>query len=495
MNKTVNVNIAGFSLILDEDAYARLKDYLDKLKSHFSREAGSEEIMKDIEARLAEMLLDLIGKREVVTMGDIQAAIKQMGMPEDFELPEDESQRTESTTADEPVDKRFYRDRDNAVLGGVCSGISAYFNVDPIWLRIAFVVGLFVFGGGLLLYLMLWIIMPEARTPAEKLRMRGTRVTISNIEKSFKQGVREAGEGIKRAAHEADLRSSFQRFIDRFGGVFLKLIGLFFVAVGIVMLAGMVAAMVGGGSFFAFSFPLFKQHFLEAGWQQTLSTLGIILVIGIPVFVLVIKGISALMNMKFRRRVFNGAMLVGWLAGLGMVVAVSSALGSDFRRSTTYSAETVFDRYDSDTLYVKLLRPYRSYPMLHHDMDFDFEEAFLSEDSIILRDIKLNVIETDDKHFTLVSTYSSRGRTRVRAMQRASKIHHKVELRDSILFIDPAYFTSGEPWRMQRVRLQLRVPRNKKALVSIDLSGMMSRGFTFESRGGEPYVRSEGSWM
>ncbi len=178
MKKTLTINLAGLVFNVDEDAYYRLQDYLEKIKTYFSEEKEVDDIMRDIEIRIAELLGEKITPNsQVVTLQDIEEIIKIMGEPHEFGDPDKERKSTyyHSST------RRVYRDPDNRVLGGVCGGLGAYMAVDPLIIRIIFIVAFFGFGVGLLIYLILWIIIPEAKTTAQKLEMRGEPVNVSNI--------------------------------------------------------------------------------------------------------------------------------------------------------------------------------------------------------------------------------------------------------------------------------------------------------------------------
>ena len=178
MKKTLTINLAGLVFNIDEDAFYRLQDYLEDIKTYFSEEKEVDDIMRDIEIRIAELLGEKITPaRQVVTLQDIEEIIRIMGEAHEFGDPDKEKKRTYYRTSA----KRVYRDPDNRVLGGVCGGLGAYMGIDPIIIRIIFIVIFFGFGAGLLIYLILWIIIPEAKTTAQKLEMRGEPVNVSNI--------------------------------------------------------------------------------------------------------------------------------------------------------------------------------------------------------------------------------------------------------------------------------------------------------------------------
>lgn len=191
MNKVMNINIGGIVFHVDDDAYGKLKSYLEEITNHFKKIEGGDEIINDIEARIVELLRQkLNSNKEVIAMEDVEEVMTVMGKPSDFE---DEG---ESDSNDPDIrqmgKKRMFRDVDNRMLGGVCSGLGAYFKIDTVWFRLGFVVAT-LSGLSILAYLVLWIIIPPARTISEKIEMQGNPVTISNIEKS----IREEMEGLR----------------------------------------------------------------------------------------------------------------------------------------------------------------------------------------------------------------------------------------------------------------------------------------------------------
>jgi len=182
MKVTVNINLGGQAFNMDDDAYERLRQYLKSLEKEFSGEAGAAEIMSDIEGRISELFkARLNAYKQVITMKDVEEVIAILGSPEVI------SGGESSGEVPPRSHRRIYRDPDRRVFGGVCAGISAYLDWDPLILRIIFALLIFAGGFGLGLYLILWIVLPEARTTAQKLEMRGDPVTIDNIKDSVRQ--------------------------------------------------------------------------------------------------------------------------------------------------------------------------------------------------------------------------------------------------------------------------------------------------------------------
>lgn len=181
MKKTFSINLNGIVFNIDEDAYEKMQSYLTSIERHFSREEERKEIIADIEARLAEIFSGKTSaSKQVINMDDVDEVIRMMGQPGDFADEEAEEIPKEDPLYHKKY-RRMYRDPDSRLIGGVCSGLSAYFGMDPVFLRLIFLIAFFGFGVGLLVYLILWIVLPEARTTAQKLEMRGEKVNVSNI--------------------------------------------------------------------------------------------------------------------------------------------------------------------------------------------------------------------------------------------------------------------------------------------------------------------------
>jgi phage shock protein PspC (stress-responsive transcriptional regulator) len=184
MKETIKINLGQRLFDLDKVAYDLLKKYLDSLKNYFQKSPKeAEEILQDIEQRIADLLEEkLSDKNYIITSEDINEVIKKMGTIEDFEIetepmePDSSFRNKESEKTSDPFlieNRRLFRDIENNILGGVCSGIASYFNIDIVWIRLAFVILFVLKGAGILAYIILWFIVPVARTTAQKLQMKG----------------------------------------------------------------------------------------------------------------------------------------------------------------------------------------------------------------------------------------------------------------------------------------------------------------------------------
>lgn len=204
MKTTVNLNIQGIVFHLDDDAFKVFKTYLDSIHVHFKESRGRDEIINDIEMRIVELFQQqLASNKQVITLADVENVKAIMGSPSDFD---DEAQNANLYHI--IPKKRLYRDMDHRMIGGVCSGLGAYFNTDPTWFRLAFVVAT-LSGLSPLVYVILWIVVPPARTIAEKLEMFGEPVNISNIEKAIMEEMGDLRDRFGEFTGKA--RSKFRR--------------------------------------------------------------------------------------------------------------------------------------------------------------------------------------------------------------------------------------------------------------------------------------------
>lgn len=182
MNKTLTINIAGSVFHIDENAYQKLDQYLKAIKRSFPKEE-QDEIIHDIEIRIAELFSENItDENQVVTLNDVDRVISIMGKPEDYILDE-ETTTSNNTQYIYNTSKKLYRDGDRAMVGGVLAGLGHYFKIDTVWMRIIFMILVLFYGTGVLLYLILWIIVPEAKTTSQILEMQREPINISTIEK------------------------------------------------------------------------------------------------------------------------------------------------------------------------------------------------------------------------------------------------------------------------------------------------------------------------
>lgn len=224
MKRTNHINLNGQAFCIDEDACAKLQEYITTLEKYYLKEEGGKEIMADIESRIAELFTETLSAchKEVISLDDTDRVIGIMGRPADLI---DEAAGEEVP----PIRRKLYRDPDHSTIGGVAAGIAAFLNISPAWIRIIFLVLFFFSGLSLLIYIILWIAIPSAVTTRQKLEMHGESANITNIEKK-----------IKTACQEVSNNNKFQRFLHQTG----NLLANFFTALG-QALVRIISAVTG----------------------------------------------------------------------------------------------------------------------------------------------------------------------------------------------------------------------------------------------------------
>ncbi len=217
MNKVFNINLGGYAFTIDDNAYKHLSSYLKTIHNHFQHSEGYEEITSDIETRIAELFQESLGNHPIVTLKMVKEAITVMGTPEEFgadpiDAFQEETSHTQQSSRTEgegkqqyKTGKRLLRDPEDKVIGGVCSGLAAYFGIaDPLWIRIGFVLFTMSGGIGIPAYIILWAILKEAKTSSDRLAMRGDDINISNMAKVVEEEVTNFSEKISEMAGDWD---------------------------------------------------------------------------------------------------------------------------------------------------------------------------------------------------------------------------------------------------------------------------------------------------
>lgn len=257
MDKNINISLAGIPFTMDAEAYRLLKEYLVKIEMGYKDNPDGKEIIEDIEARISELILNEQSAQTQVSEKLITGIIAQLGMPDDIDI-------NANVGGNDPehrsgIPRRLYRNSDGAKLGGVCSGLATYFNVEPVTVRLLFcaplillpIAGIFHFGSlagffgtmvgvSLLLYFILWFSIPKAKTPRQKLEMRGDRITASSIQQNIQDDFDEISQSPKSERNASALAD----FIYVLGKIVLFGLKAILALAGLGIALGVVAAIV-----------------------------------------------------------------------------------------------------------------------------------------------------------------------------------------------------------------------------------------------------------
>ncbi len=349
MNKTVNINLAGIFFYIDEDAYAKLQRYLAAIKRSFEGVQGEDEILADIETRIGELFNQKIeDSRQVISVKELDEVIAVMGQPEDYAVDDDIFEDTPSSKSSQRKSsgnnsgKRLFRDSENAYLGGVSSGFGHYLGIDPLWIRITWIVLVLVgFGSPILIYILLWILVPEALSTSDKLSMKGKPVNIDNIQQKVKEGFENVADTVKNVDYERygnQAKKGAQGFFKSIGNILTFLIkvvgkffGVLFILVGAVTVLSLFVSLVTAGSIDLFN-PGFDQwdNFIanDTNAPTWLVLLLSLFAFGIPFFFLFYLGL------RIVSKNIKSLPLSGKLGLLGLWLLSTIALGVIF--ATTY---------------------------------------------------------------------------------------------------------------------------------------------------------------
>jgi phage shock protein PspC (stress-responsive transcriptional regulator) len=489
MNKTVNINLAGTFFHIDEDAYQKLQRYLEAIKRSFTDSQGRNEIIADIEMRIAELFNERVqNDKQVVSVKEVEEVITIMGQPEDYmvdeEIFEDEPKRTYTSSRPNST-RKLYRDTESAYIGGVSSGLSHYFDVDPLWIRIAWVILFFGFGTGILVYILLWVLMPAAETTSEKLAMSGKPVNINNIEEKVKEGfsnVKESLDGVADRISNADfdrvgntVKHKSRSFFGALGNIimfffkiFAKFIGILLIIIGVSTLIGLIVGLFTVGAADLFHFPGidFANAVNSTNLPIWIVSLLLLFAVGIPFFYIFILGLKILTNnLKSLGRVANFTLLGLWLASIVTlsVFALRELNEHIYDESVTEKTELAITA--KDTLYIKMsddVEQYRSSSSgsyYRNRGEFRIVRDDDDKKQIFSTNVRLVFRSTKDSLASISVEKSADGSDYQKARERARDINYKYTFSGNKLELDPFHLTDFEnKFSDQYVKITLYLP-------------------------------------
>lgn len=489
MKKTFTINISGTVFHIEEDAYGILQKYLINLKNHFGLSEEGQEIIIDIEARIAEIFTSKSTNEEkVITVAWVNEVIVIMGTPEDF-AEEEGSDLDDSIASEAKRKRRLYRDPDHRVLGGVCGGLAAYFNMDPAILRVLFVVLLFATSGaGLLAYLVLWIAVPKAINTNQRLEMRGQEATVKNIEKSIKEEVKEVKESYKKFK-DSDTYSKGKKSMAAGGDVvyniFKVLLKVFVIIVGVVLLLsgffgllGLISSMVIGQSLVSgwpmvWSPDIYMPNFLNYIVEPGTLTIGMILtgiIVGIPMLAILYIGTKLVFRYKSNTTAIGLGMVGIWFVALISLLVVSVGQVKNYKSPASVVNSQVVSCDSCPTLYLNLGEDkYQDYAEMDWNID-NFKVYVVDGQEVFVGQPQLDVVRSNSDEFVISVKSASRGASREEAKENSKALVYNYSINDSTLVLDPYFFIKdGGKWRNQEVFITIKVPQGKAIYLNDNL--------------------------
>jgi phage shock protein PspC (stress-responsive transcriptional regulator) len=496
MNKTIIININGIVFHIEEDAYEILKKYMTDVKRHFLNSADSLEITTDIENRLAEMFSEILARenKQVIVEQDVQSVIEQMGSVEDFET-EDDGPTAASAHADtyNIGQRKLFRDPDNHIISGVCAGIAHYFDIDPIWIRLAFALSFFFAGSGLLLYIILWIVIPKAVTRADRMAMQGEKLNLQGFKNNLEEELSSVRGHLDNLQKEArpfiynlrDFISDFFHHLGLFfngaGKILVKLIGILALlvcfAVAIAMVVTLVAFVGFGASHYNHLFPFT----VVENEHANIIFIATFLTAFLPVLTIILVIISALFKTNSMGRSTGTTLLVVWLCSVVVLIYYAARIGANFRDSARFTETAAIKATPGNVYYLK----YNDVKYLTHDdsLRFDIKEhsnmiltnSNDGDDNSEPRNVNLSIEKSDVSQPVLEETFTARGHEYEDALRNARNTKYIFVQQDSVIkFDDQLQRALGDLWHGEQVDLTLKVPLNAKVIIDQELADHVS---------------------
>jgi phage shock protein PspC (stress-responsive transcriptional regulator) len=474
MNKTVNINLGGMFFHIDEDAYQKLTRYFDAIKRSLSYSSGQDEILKDIEMRVSELLTEKQKtEKHVVGLKDVDEVIAVMGQPEDYRIDDEGTENTTTNfSSSSSQSRKLYRDKDNGMIGGVLAGLGHYFGIEKVWLRIFFLIMFFAWGTGVLAYIILWIVMPEAITTAEKLEMTGEPVTISNIEKKVREEFENVSEKIKNTNYDElgnrvktgveKAGSSFGNFIIALLRAFSKFLGVLLIIVSLFTLAALFIGVFTLGSSSIIQVPW--QDFIEAGnfTDYPVWIFGLIMffAVGLPFFFLALLGFKLLSpNLKSLGNITKYTLLAVWLIAVSLAIAIGIKQASAFSVDGRVVKKETLNLKPTDTILIKFKHNDYFAKDINDNNNFKITLDSTGNNVIYSNNVSFKIEQTDEKSPYIQIEKEAKGESLFEAKQRAEKIKYGYKLEGTHLVMDN-YLLSDlkEKFRDQEIEITLFLP-------------------------------------
>ncbi|MDG3581697.1 PspC domain-containing protein [Galbibacter pacificus] len=476
MNKTININLANTFFHIDEDAYIKLQRYLDAIKRSFTDSQGKAEIIADIEARIAELFSErLQHERQVITSKEVDEIITIMGQPEDYlvdeEIFDDAPKSHKSTSA--KSHKQLFRDIDRKYIGGVCAGLSYYLGIDVLWVRLLFIlVTVLSSGFGIFIYILFWILVPEAATTAQKIAMTGEPVNISNIEKKIREGFDDVTEKVKSVDYDkmgASVKKNSKSFFDSLVSVLMFLLKVLAKFIGIIVLivAAIVLISLFVGLFTAGTIDIWGaqpwREFIDITvnapvWLISLLTF---FAVGIPFFFLFYLGLKILLNNLNSIGNFAKFTLLGvWLLSIIGLISLGIKTATDYSFNALSTETESIAHSPLDTLEIRTVEAIGLKNRYYRDSDFDIVIND-GEKMIYREDMEFRVEQSPDEEIRIEIEKKSQGRNYDDAFERADDIEYSYKLENNVLYLNN-YLTTDykNKFRDQEIEITIYIPEN-----------------------------------
>jgi phage shock protein PspC (stress-responsive transcriptional regulator) len=491
MKKTLNINIGNSIIHIEEDACELLNTYLIEVKQHFGKSADDFEIVSDIENRIAEMFTEMLHtqQKQVIELADVQVVIELMGSVKDFE---DESEEASSGTYTHPNfsafgERKIFRDTDDAMVAGVCAGLSHYLKMDVSILRVIAVMTVFLGGSGLLAYLILWVSIPKAVTRSEKMAMKGEAFNLQGFKRNFEEELSNLKHSFRNAG---DQMRPFVKESGSFIAEFIEVLGAFmqgagktilkFIAV-VIMISGsmaLIAALISVAALLGFwdssTAEVFPLNIVDEAYFTTFI-IAVLIVVVVPLFSLILLSIRVAFNSRSINRMFAYALLLIWLCALSVGIFYTAKISTEFKEDAEFTQNVPLKAFPVYTLSIDRSRFFSKEDSLHYQLNAkEYMGRVIQNDEDgpfrAPRNVTIRIEKSENSMPSLTQSYSSQGINFETALFHAKNIHYDFVQKDSVLKFSPElHLMKNVNWRNQQVELVLKVPVGARLKIDRDL--------------------------
>jgi phage shock protein PspC (stress-responsive transcriptional regulator) len=433
---------------------------------------------------LSEKITDA---RQVVNKSDIDNIIVIMGQPEDYsEAEETFTDANYSQKKNHNTGKKLFRDGDDKFLGGVAAGIAHYFNIDTIWIRLGLLALFFGGGFGIILYIILWILLPEAKTTAEKLQMEGEPVNIDNIEKKIrkefdnvsgkiKEGANEFSEKINKTFSGKALKNNgLQDFMNTLGKivlVFFKVISKFIGAILVFVAAAVILSLIISGFSLGSlewlnvdgNFLHYPPFFYDAILPKWVLTLALFLLIGIPFLILFVLGLRILSSSIKQFTKATSLTFIGiWIVALLTLIFTGLDFGTSHVNYGQAAKKTSLNFVQKDSITLKMINDDEIYYTHNLKRNSDKHEVDIDGTSkTYSNNVKVDVKRSNSNEGYLMLQKVSRGKNSNNANKNAKKIEYKFEIINKTIVLDAYYLSDFKNfWKEEEIIITVYIPES-----------------------------------
>jgi phage shock protein PspC (stress-responsive transcriptional regulator) len=476
MDKTIKINLSGILFRIDEDAYKILRDYLKKLNDHFINTPGGKEIIDDIESRIAELFQSLQGMAGVITRDNVELMINTIGMPEVF----DHAEKSAGSRGNSPTGRRLWRDPENKIISGVCGGVGAYFGIDPVWIRLIFIILTIAWGISLLIYIGMWIALPSAKTPAEKRELYGDdRFYTYSGEKGYHKRP-GSGDSAGYGSYSGDSRVG--SFLGEMFHIFGRVVFIFFriilIITGVLLLLTAFIFILSFVMIFILKYPgivstdamdfnfSILPDFLDfivkpeiKPWLLALLSMVIIL----PLIGIIYWSLKMIFWFRARDGIFSLVAILLWVLSLTALVLLLFEEGFSFAERGKSVSQMIIGN-PPDTVFVVTGKKSSD---LHIAKEINIFEGnynvFIADNTneLFIKPL-LNINVSEDGSGKLEITRSCSDRTRSGAVEKAESLIFNCSMNNDTLLLDE-YFSvpGGKRWTADNIKINLSLPEGK----------------------------------